>query len=153
MRCEHSTETDSTWSAGEGASKEGARPFIDVLPVADPSTAKRVWQSEAPYYEVPVATVLNEQDTAPLVSLDNLSTLISRETTQEPPQIFVASFSEVRAAPSWCTMVLPCRTLLYTSYISGLPAQQERNAVSRRLKRGGVQPVLSKVRGAGRQQA
>lgn len=37
--------------AGEGASQDGTRPFIDVLPLSDPSAAKRVWQSTAPFYE------------------------------------------------------------------------------------------------------
>jgi hypothetical protein len=71
------------------------RPFMDVLPLSEPSAAKRVWQSEAPYYESPIATVLNEQAAAPAVSLDDLSMLLSRETTRDPPQIFVANFSEV----------------------------------------------------------
>lgn len=78
---------------------------MDVLPVEDPSAATRVWQSEAPFYESPIATVLNEQATAPKVSLDDLCMLISRETTQEPPQIFVAAFSQVRHAPSRCPML------------------------------------------------
>lgn len=104
--CAQSAERYAIGNAGEGASKEGTRPFMDVLPVEDPSAATRVWQSEAPFYESPIATVLNEQATAPMVSLDDLCMLISRETTQEPPQIFVAEFSQVRHAPSQCPMVL-----------------------------------------------
>jgi hypothetical protein len=83
------------------------RPFMDVLPLSDPSAAKRVWQSQAPYFESPIATVLNEQARAPAVSLDDLSILLSRETTRDPPQIFVASFSEVSAESRSCQSLWP----------------------------------------------
>jgi len=39
---------------GQGASPEGDRPFVDELNLATKKTT-RLWQSAAPYYEVPVA--------------------------------------------------------------------------------------------------
>jgi dipeptidyl aminopeptidase/acylaminoacyl peptidase len=44
----------SLYLTGQGASPEGDRPFVDELNLQTKKTA-RLWRSEAPYYEVPVA--------------------------------------------------------------------------------------------------
>lgn len=47
----------SLWLAGEGASPEGARPFIDRYDIATGKTT-RLWRSQAPYYET-ISTVID----------------------------------------------------------------------------------------------
>jgi dipeptidyl aminopeptidase/acylaminoacyl peptidase len=63
---------------GAGASPEGDRPFVDELNLATKET-RRLWRSEAPYYEAPVIPL---DETARKV-------LTRRESKQEPPNYFV----------------------------------------------------------------
>jgi dipeptidyl aminopeptidase/acylaminoacyl peptidase len=62
---------------GEGASPQGDRPFIDAYNIID-NESKRLWRSEAPYYEWPVVM----QDSK------NLSVITRREAVNEPPNYF-----------------------------------------------------------------
>ena len=100
--------------AGEGASAEGNRPFLDVLDL-DTKATRRIWQSAAPFYECPAGTILNEPHTPDgtgstggadqhrTVSLDDLQVLFSKETPKDPPQYYIKRFSQVRPAASLCT--------------------------------------------------
>lgn len=63
---------------GEGASPEGDRPFLDRFEVSSGQTT-RLWRSEAPYYESPVALLDPEARRA----------LLTRESPTEPPNYFI----------------------------------------------------------------
>ncbi|MEQ8189808.1 MAG: prolyl oligopeptidase family serine peptidase [Candidatus Eremiobacterota bacterium] len=62
--------------AGEGASPEGSRPFLDEFNVSTGKT-KRLWQSEKPYYEYSVRL------------LEDKRLVTRREAQEEPPNYFV----------------------------------------------------------------
>jgi dipeptidyl aminopeptidase/acylaminoacyl peptidase len=59
---------------GDGASPEGDRPFIDAFNLAG-KEKKRLWRSEAPYYERPID----------LLNVRKLTLLTRRESVGEPP--------------------------------------------------------------------
>jgi dipeptidyl aminopeptidase/acylaminoacyl peptidase len=61
-----------------GASPEGNRPFIDAYDLAT-KASKRLWRSEAPYYEMPVA----------MLDAAKGLVLTSRESTEVPPNYYV----------------------------------------------------------------
>ncbi|MCG8605941.1 prolyl oligopeptidase family serine peptidase, partial [bacterium] len=63
---------------GAGASPEGDRPFLDELTLSD-KTTKRLWRSQAPYYETAVE----------LLDPRRLKVLTRRESKEEPPNYFV----------------------------------------------------------------
>ncbi|OYT69725.1 MAG: S9 family peptidase [Chloracidobacterium sp. CP2_5A] len=63
---------------GEGASPEGDRPFLDRFDV-ETGQAARLWRSEAPYYESPVA----------LLDPAAKRFLLTRESPTEPPNYFI----------------------------------------------------------------
>lgn len=71
---------------------------MEVLDL-DTKATERIWQSQEPYLEAPVGTVLNERATTPHVSLDDLAILLTRETSRDPPQFHVKRFSAVRPLP------------------------------------------------------
>lgn len=62
---------------GLGASEEGNRPFVDRY---DPAakTSERLWRSEAPFYEIPVT----------IIDQDNGTILTRRESKDAPPNFF-----------------------------------------------------------------
>jgi dipeptidyl aminopeptidase/acylaminoacyl peptidase len=64
--------------AGEGASSEGDRPFLDAFDLAS-RKPRRLFRSEAPYYEDPVA----------LLDKAGRYLLVRREAVEEPPNYFV----------------------------------------------------------------
>lgn len=65
----------SIYMIGAGASPEGERPFLDRLDLETCKT-ERLWRSEAPYYEYPIALIGNER------------ILTSRESVDEPPNYY-----------------------------------------------------------------
>jgi dipeptidyl aminopeptidase/acylaminoacyl peptidase len=67
----------------EGASPEGDRPFVDALDVESGKTA-RIFHSEAPYYEEPVA----------FVDVDSRKLLTRRESVTEPPNYYVRALPQ-----------------------------------------------------------
>ena len=76
----------SAWLTGAGASPEGDRPFLDRV---DLSTARttRLWRSEAPYYEEPVA----------VLDTDARRLITKRESANEPANYFVRDLRAKRA--------------------------------------------------------
>ena len=66
----------------EGASPEGDRPFVDALSVESGKTT-RIFRSEPPYYEEPVA----------FVDVDSRKLLTRRESVEEPPNYCVRDLS------------------------------------------------------------
>jgi dipeptidyl aminopeptidase/acylaminoacyl peptidase len=73
---------------GDGASPEGDKPFIDKFTLSS-KRSRRLWQSEAPYYEYPVE-VLDDNGT---------TILTSRESQTEPPNYFIRNLSKNTLAP------------------------------------------------------
>lgn len=63
--------------SGDGASSEGDRPFIDRYRLSDGSS-ERLWRSEAPYFEQPVA----------LLDAQGLTFLTQREAPTEPADFY-----------------------------------------------------------------
>ncbi|MEA5137813.1 S9 family peptidase [Arcicella rigui] len=73
----------SVFMTGDGASAEGDRPFIDILNIKS-KEVRRLWRSEAPYYERPVAVLDNE----------NQIVLMVRESKQENPNYFLRDLKQ-----------------------------------------------------------
>lgn len=74
----HTIDGDSILLAGQGASPEGNIPFLDRFDISS-GEKKRLWQSEAPYYER-VSSVLDDKG-------ERLLTL--REARDEQPNFFI----------------------------------------------------------------
>lgn len=74
----HLTPNREVYMTGTGASPEGDRPFIDLLNL-NTKQAKRLWRSEAPYFERPVAILNAEKGLF----------LTSRESNEIPPNYFI----------------------------------------------------------------
>ncbi|MBN2432576.1 MAG: prolyl oligopeptidase family serine peptidase [Acidobacteria bacterium] len=86
-------EGQTLFLRGAGASPEGDRPFLDILSLADMKT-RRLWRSEAPYYEQVVR----------LLDPEKLVALTQRESVTEPPNFFLRhlkgeSLTQVTAFP------------------------------------------------------
>jgi dipeptidyl aminopeptidase/acylaminoacyl peptidase len=69
---------DALFLTGQGASPEGNRPFLDRFELKT-QQSKRLWNAQAPYYEVPVA----------ILDAKKGSVITRRESTQEPPNYFL----------------------------------------------------------------
>jgi dipeptidyl aminopeptidase/acylaminoacyl peptidase len=67
---------------GPGGSPEGDRPFLDMLNLKSKKT-KRLWRSNAPYYESAVR----------LVDKKKIKLLTRRESKTEPPNYFLRDLS------------------------------------------------------------
>lgn len=63
---------------GAGASAEGNRPFVDEFDMTT-KKSKRLWRSEAPYYEYPVQ----------IIDADKMQLITSRESVEMPPNYFM----------------------------------------------------------------
>ncbi|WP_373511476.1 S9 family peptidase, partial [Persicitalea sp.] len=74
----HFTPDHSIYLTGTGASPEGDRPFIDLLNLKTKAT-KRLWRSEAPYFERPVA----------ILDATKGLWLTSRESQEMPPNYYL----------------------------------------------------------------
>ena len=66
---------------GQGASPEGNKPFIDAYSISDGKT-KRLWQSESPYYEYPIA----------IIDPNKGSFITRRESSEEAPNYFLRNW-------------------------------------------------------------
>ena len=73
----------SLFLAGNGASDEGDRPFLDRFDL-ETGKAERLWQSEAPAYERPID----------LLDVESRILLTLRETVDEPPNLFIRSLGD-----------------------------------------------------------
>ncbi|MEA5401985.1 prolyl oligopeptidase family serine peptidase [Arcicella sp. DC2W] len=74
---------NSVFMTGDGASAEGDRPFVDILNLATKET-NRLWRSEAPFYERPIAILDNEKHII----------LTIRESKQENPNYFIRDLKQ-----------------------------------------------------------
>lgn len=79
----------SLYLLGEGASSEGDRPFVDLFDLAS-RKARRLFRSEAPYYEEPLT----------LLDAEGKTLLVRREAVAEPPNFFVRDLGAAEAAPA-----------------------------------------------------
>ena len=73
---------------GMGASPEGNRPFVDAFDLAS-GQSKRLWRSEAPYYETPVA----------MIDATKNVVLTSRESREVPPNYFMRNLTTRQLTP------------------------------------------------------
>ncbi|MDR6561385.1 MULTISPECIES: prolyl oligopeptidase family serine peptidase [unclassified Arcicella] len=69
---------NTVFMTGDGASAEGDRPFVDILNLTTKETT-RLWRSEAPFYERPIAILDNDKQIV----------LTVRESKQDNPNYFV----------------------------------------------------------------
>ncbi len=76
---------------GAGASPEGDRPFIDRLDL-DGKETRRLFRSEAPYYDVPIA-VFDAGANSNAVKL-----LLQRESANDAPNMFVRDIASAKMA-------------------------------------------------------
>ena len=76
------TPDNGVYMTGLGASPEGDRPFVDVLNLTTKKT-KRLWRSEAPYFERPIA----------ILDATKGLLLTSRESQEEPPNYFIRNLN------------------------------------------------------------
>jgi dipeptidyl aminopeptidase/acylaminoacyl peptidase len=74
--------------AGQGASPEGNRPFIDRMELSTKKTT-RMWRSEAPYYESPAA----------FVDLAKGLIITRRESATEPPNYYLRNLNNADLKP------------------------------------------------------
>ncbi|MBB6001874.1 prolyl oligopeptidase family serine peptidase [Arcicella rosea] len=74
---------NSVFMTGDGASVEGDRPFVDILNLTTKETS-RLWRSEAPFYERPIAILDNEKQVI----------LTVRESKQENPNYFIRDLKQ-----------------------------------------------------------
>jgi len=73
-----SKNKNTLYLLGQGASPEGNRPFVDEFDL-NSKTTKRLWRSEAPYYEIPID----------LIDIEKGLILTRRESNTEPPNFFL----------------------------------------------------------------
>jgi dipeptidyl aminopeptidase/acylaminoacyl peptidase len=80
------TTPDQQWIyfSGQGASPKGDAPFVAAMPVNGGENAKetRIWQSQAPFYELPTAVV--ESGTG-------IQILVRRESVEQSPNYFLTA--------------------------------------------------------------
>lgn len=80
---------------GMGASPKGDAPFVAVLPIHEGAAAeKRIWQSAAPFYEVPFAL---------LPTAGGVEVLARRESVEQSPNYFLTGplNTSTTAAVAW----------------------------------------------------
>jgi dipeptidyl aminopeptidase/acylaminoacyl peptidase len=84
--------------SGQGASPKGDIPFVAIMPVNGDESAKeiRIWQSQAPYFEVPTAAIPSE---------GGVRILARRESVEQSPNYFLTApiqgKADETAATSW----------------------------------------------------
>lgn len=83
-----SADGGSIFLMGAGASADGDRPFLDRFDLAD-KQATRLFHSQAPWYEAPVAMLDDE----------GARLLISRESPKQPANIYLRDLNNADAAP------------------------------------------------------
>lgn len=76
------TPTNDIYLTGQGASPEGDRPFVDVFNLTTKQT-KRLWRSEAPYFERPISILNAEKGLI----------LTSRESQEEQPNYYIRNLN------------------------------------------------------------
>ncbi len=120
---------DGIYFAGPGASDKGDMPFVAIMPIhagADP-TEQKIWQSQPPFLETPVAVI---------ASSGSAEVLARRESAEQSPNFFLTGAlsaspgSEVAGVQHWTTVTsfpnpyaglpLPTHQLLHYQRADGL---------------------------------
>jgi len=104
--------------AGQGASPKGDMPFVAVMPVAENATEKKIWQSQAPFYELPMAV---------LDSGGSIEILARRESVEQSPNYFLttpsagAQWTQVTNFPNpYAGLPIPSHQLLHYKRADGV---------------------------------
>ena len=95
----HTTaDKQGVYFSGQGASPKGDEPFVAIMPVSGGEGAKetRIWQSQAPFFEVPSAVI---------ESGNGVQILARRESVEKSPNYFLAAVGEGQSASSSWTAV------------------------------------------------
>jgi dipeptidyl aminopeptidase/acylaminoacyl peptidase len=71
-----------TYFTALGASPKGDMPFVAVMPIAENAKETYIWQSQAPFYEVPTAVIS---------SAAGVEILARRESVEQSPNYFLTS--------------------------------------------------------------
>jgi dipeptidyl aminopeptidase/acylaminoacyl peptidase len=74
-------QSNQLYLVGKGASEQGNQPFIDEFDLVN-KTKKRLWQSKAPYYEVPLL----------ILDIEKALFLCRRESKEEVPNLFISNW-------------------------------------------------------------
>ena len=79
--------------SGQGASPKGDMPFVAIMPVSGGEDAKetRIWQSQAPFFEVPTAVIASGR---------GVQILARRESVEKSPNYFLTTVAEGQSAAS-----------------------------------------------------
>ncbi|MHC6216431.1 S9 family peptidase [Stenotrophomonas acidaminiphila] len=85
-RLQFSADGKGFYRVGDGASPQGDRPFLDRIDL-DSGSAERLFHSQAPYYEAPVAVI---EGPMPRV-------LYSRESNDEPSNLYTRALGDATA--------------------------------------------------------
>ncbi len=75
-------DNQTLYLTGQGASPEGNRPFVDEFNL-ETKENKRLWRSEAPYYEYPVR----------ILDMKKREVITRRESKTEPPNYFLRNLN------------------------------------------------------------
>jgi dipeptidyl aminopeptidase/acylaminoacyl peptidase len=76
-------DNKAIYFSGLGASPKGDTPFVAVMPVGENATETRLWQSQPPYLETPLAVVL----------ADTPEVIARRESVEQSPNYFLAAIA------------------------------------------------------------
>ncbi|MGD0736812.1 MAG: prolyl oligopeptidase family serine peptidase [Terracidiphilus sp.] len=89
---------DGVYFTGAGASPKGDTPFVAIMPVnaGENPTEKRIWQSQAPFYELATAVI---------ESPSGVEVLARRESVEQSPNYFLTAPVSDASAPSQWTQV------------------------------------------------
>lgn len=74
-------QSNQLYLMGKGASEQGNQPFVDEFDLVS-KTKKRLWQSKAPYYEVPLL----------ILDIEKSLFLCRRESKEEVPNLFISNW-------------------------------------------------------------
>jgi dipeptidyl aminopeptidase/acylaminoacyl peptidase len=96
---------------GLGASPKGNTPFVAVMPIrGEKITEKRIWQSQAPFYELPSAVI---------ESHGNTEVLARRESVEQNPNYFLTNAISPDANPEAAVQWTPVTS--FSNPYAGLP--------------------------------
>jgi dipeptidyl aminopeptidase/acylaminoacyl peptidase len=89
---------DGIYFTGLGASPKGDAPFVAIMPVntGENPTEKRIWQSQAPFYELAAAVIESSK---------GVEVLARRESVDQSPNYFVATTGSDASSTSQWTQV------------------------------------------------
>jgi dipeptidyl aminopeptidase/acylaminoacyl peptidase len=103
---------------GQGASPKGDMPFVAVMPVAENAKETKLWQSQAPFYELPLAV---------LETGGSVEILARRESIEQSPNYFLtattpgAQWTQVTNFPNpYAGLPMPSHQLLHYKRADGV---------------------------------